>query len=438
MEKVYWHTVDGETALSLLGSSWEGLDEEEARRRLREYGPNRIEEGEKLSPLGIFLNQFRDFMVLVLLAATLISGLLGEYTDAVAIIAIIILNGMLGFVQEYRAEKSLASLRELTAPTAHVLRRGKKWVVPAADLVPGDVVFLEAGDRVPADLRLLQGQGLEIEESSLTGESLPVQKMFEPLEEEHLSLGDRRNMAYMGTLVTRGKALAVVTATGMQTEMGLIADLIQQSEDTQTPLQRRLDQLGKVLVWVALGVTALVVVIGISRGHGVYDMFLAGVSLAVAVIPEGLPAIVTIALALGVQRMIRRRAIVRRLPAVETLGCATVICSDKTGTLTQNKMTVQELWVSGTRLRVSGAGYAPAGEFFKGDKAVDPKTHADLRRMLEIAVLCNNSELIEDANTPEGWTIQGDPTEGALLVLGAKADLWSDVLAAQYEKVLEN
>ncbi|MCL6575929.1 calcium-translocating P-type ATPase, SERCA-type [Kyrpidia sp.] len=438
MEKVYWHTVDGETALALLGSSSEGLDEEEAGRRLREYGPNRIEEGKKLSPLGIFLNQFRDFMVLVLLAATLISGLLGEYTDAVAIIAIIIVNGILGFVQEFRAEKSLASLRELTAPTAHVLRGGKKWIIPAADLVPGDIVFLEAGDRVPADLRLLQGQGLEIEESSLTGESVPVRKTFGPLEEEHLSLGDRKNMAYMGTLVTRGKAMAVVIATGMQTEMGLIADLIQQSEDTQTPLQRRLDQLGKILVWVALGVTALVVVIGISRGHDVYNMFLAGVSLAVAVIPEGLPAIVTIALALGVQRMIRRRAIVRRLPAVETLGCATVICSDKTGTLTQNKMTVQGLWVGGTRLAVSGVGYTPEGKFFKGEHVVNPKTHPDLKKLLEIAVLCNNSELIEEPKAPEGWTIHGDPTEGALLVLAGKADIWSDVLAAKYEKVLEN
>ncbi|MBX6394139.1 MAG: calcium-translocating P-type ATPase, SERCA-type [Alicyclobacillaceae bacterium] len=438
MEKIYWHTVDAETALSLLGSSWDGLSEEEVERRLREFGPNRIEEGKKISPLGIFLHQFRDFMVLVLLAATLISGLLGEYTDAVAIIAIIIVNGILGFLQEYRAEKSLASLRELTAPVAHVLRGGKKWLVPAADLVPGDVVFLEAGDRVPADLRLLQGQGLEIEESSLTGESVPAGKIFEPLDEEHLNLGDRRNMAYMGTLVTRGKAMAVVVATGMKTEMGLIADLIQQSEEVQTPLQRRLDQLGKILVWVALGITALVVVIGILEGHGVYDMFLAGVSLAVAVIPEGLPAIVTIALALGVQRMIRRRAIVRRLPAVETLGCATVICSDKTGTLTQNKMTVQAVWAAGRQIRVTGAGYVPAGEFLKENKAVDPKKDPDLLRLLEIAVLCNNSELTEDETSPEGWTIHGDPTEGALHVLAAKGDVWSDVLASHYEKVLEN
>lgn len=438
MEKIVWHTVDAATALSLLGSSPDGLSEEEAERRLREFGPNRIEEGKKISPLGIFLHQFRDFMVLVLLAATLISGLLGEYTDAVAIIAIIVLNGILGFLQEYRAEKSLASLRELTAPTARVLREGRKWVIPAADLVPGDIVFLEAGDRVPADLRLLQGQGLEIEESSLTGESVPVAKQFEALPEEHLGLGDRRNMAYMGTLVTRGKAMAVVVATGMQTEMGWIADLIQQSEEVQTPLQNRLDQMGKILVWVALGVTALVVIVGILHGQGVYEMFLAGVSLAVAVIPEGLPAIVTIALALGVQRMIRRRAIVRRLPAVETLGCATVICSDKTGTLTQNKMTVRQLWASGDRIEVTGIGYAPRGEFLRGQQAVDPKRDPGLRRLFEIAVLCNNSELVEDERAAEGWVIHGDPTEGALLVAAAKADLWADVLGSHYEKVLEN
>lgn len=400
-----------------------GLTLQETEQRRERYGENRLSEGEQISLLSLFFTQFRDFMVLVLMAATLISGLLGEYTDAITIIAIIIVNGILGFLQEVRAERSLASLKELAAPTAHAIRDGQKVTIPAIDLVPGDIVMLESGDRVPADLRLLRTQALEVEESSLTGESMPVPKITETIEDIHASLGDRRNMAYMGTMVTRGKGIGVVVATGMDTEMGLIADLIQTAEDSETPLQRRLEQLGRILVYIALAITAVVVITGILRGHGIYEMFLAGVSLAVAAIPEGLPAIVTIALALGVQRMIKRRAIVRKLPSVETLGCATVICSDKTGTLTQNMMTVQQVWVGGRLYDVTGSGFQPEGDFKLSGKKVDPLRHGDLKRLLEIGVLCNNAELAGDRDSKNGWKVYGDPTEGALLVLASKAGI---------------
>ncbi|BCJ85115.1 calcium-translocating P-type ATPase, SERCA-type [Effusibacillus dendaii] len=432
MQKTNWHSLGTAECLQLLDTSVNGLTTEEAEQRRLRYGENRLSEGEKVSLLTLFLNQFRDFMVLVLMAATLISGLLGEYTDAITIIAIIIVNGILGFFQEVRAEKSLASLKQLAAPSAHTVRDGKKVTLPAVELVPGDIVFLEGGDRVPADVRLLRCQSFEVEESSLTGESVPTVKTIDPIDDPLAGLGDRRNMSYMGTMATRGKAVGVVTATGMDTEMGMIADLIHSAEDTETPLQRRLEQLGKVLVYVALLITAVVVITGILHGNGIYEMFLAGVSLAVAAIPEGLPAIVTIALALGVQRMIKRKAIVRKLPSVETLGCASVICSDKTGTLTQNMMTVQQVWVSGQFYDVTGNGWDPTGGFQLSGKKTDPLKRLDLRRFLEIAVLCNNAEL--SLEKPSGkqdsrWQVAGDPTEGALLVMAAKANISPGTLA---------
>ncbi|PWK12809.1 calcium-translocating P-type ATPase, SERCA-type [Tumebacillus permanentifrigoris] len=438
MQKKLWHTMDVQDVLQLLSVSPKGLANAEADKRREQVGENRLNEAEQTSLLTLFFNQFRDFMVLVLLAATLVSGLLGEHADAITIIAIIIVNGILGFFQELRAEKSLASLKQLTAPTATVLRDGKKVSVPALDLVPGDILFLEAGDRVPADVRVLDSASLEAEESALTGESLPVQKLNAPVVDGNATLGDRKNMCYMGTLITRGKGTAVVCETGMHTEMGLIADLIQTAEDTETPLQRRLEQLGKILVYVALGITAVVVATGVFHGNSLYTMFLAGVSLAVAAIPEGLPAIVTVALALGVQRMIKRKAIVRKLPSVETLGCATVICSDKTGTLTQNKMTVQRVFVGGQFYDISGTGYNPDGEFLFGGKAIDPHRRTDLKRLLEVSVLCNNALLTQDtAKKHPDWMIQGDPTEGALMVLGAKAGLRGEEMDAAQPRIDE-
>ncbi|MBX5435920.1 MAG: calcium-translocating P-type ATPase, SERCA-type [Alicyclobacillaceae bacterium] len=432
-----WHSLAAKDCLALLESSPQGLSEDEVAERRRRYGPNQLVEGRKVSLLTVFLNQFRDFMIVVLIVATLISGLLGEYTDAITIIAIIILNGVLGFVQEVRAERSLAALKELTAPVARVRRVGVVQTVPARELVPGDVILLEGGDRVPADGRILHASGLDVEESALTGESVPVTKQAGAYVDPVSNLGDRVNMVYMGTLVTRGKAEVLVTATGMNTEMGKIAGMMQESEETLTPLQKRLDQLGKVLVWLALGITLLVVVTGVLHGQPLYHMFLAGVSLAVAAIPEGLPAIVTIALALGVQRMIKRNAIVRKLPSVETLGCATVICSDKTGTLTQNRMTVQRVWADGEWFRVSGSGYDPVGEFVLGDQPIQPLRRPALKAVVEIGALCNNAQLtaVPAEEGGERWQAQGDPTEAALLVMAKKAGFEQE--AAGFERIDE-
>lgn len=427
-----WHTVTSETALNMFRVKKEyGLSDKQVEQHLEHYGPNQLVQKKAISPISLFLNQFKDFMIIVLLVATLISGLLGEYTDAVTIIAIVIINAILGFVQEFRAEKSLQALKEMTAPNAKVIRNGRLSIIHAADVVPGDIVILEAGDRVPADIRLIESNELYTEESALTGESVPVSKKVDTIHEDNLPLGDQKNIAFMGTLIARGTGNGVVIATGMATEMGKIADLIQTTDEAETPLQRRLEQLGKILVFLALGLTAMVVVAGILHGQNAYNMFLAGVSLAVAAIPEGLPAIVTVSLALGVQRMIKRKAIVRKLPSVETLGCATVICSDKTGTLTQNKMTVTNIWIGGKDITVTGTGYKPNGSFINGTYEMNPVRNPFLSKLLEVGVLCNNANLISEIEKEKGllkkssttWSIQGDPTEGALLVLGKKAGL---------------
>lgn len=331
-----WHRMTAAQALETLRvEPAHGLLAKESARRLDEVGPNVLASAERVPWWRMVIAQFQDFMVLVLLAATAISYGMGETADAITIVVIVIINAVLGFLQEYRAEQSLEALKQLTAPTARVMRDGQEAQIAAAGLVPGDILLLEAGDKLPADGRLLEATGLEIEEAALTGESLPVRKSPAWVTEDEAGLGDRRNMVYMGTTVTRGRATAVVVQTGMTTEMGRIAGLMQEVENEETPLQRRLEQLGRWLVLACLGVCALVVVVGMLSvksltGPEVTRLFLAGVSLAVAAIPEGLPAIVTVALALGVQRMIKRNAIVRKLQAVETLGCATVICSDNT------------------------------------------------------------------------------------------------------------
>ncbi len=435
-----------------------GLSGETAAERRQESGYNELSEGKTVSPLTLLLNQFKDFMVLVLMGATLVSGLLGEYLDAITIIAIILLNGVLGFVQEFRAERSLRALKQLSAPSAKVLRDGKQEVIPARMLVPGDIVLLESGDRVPADVRWLECSALYAEESALTGESLPVSKHAEAIHAEELPLGDQKNIGFMGTMVTRGTGKALVVRTGMDTEMGKIADLIQNTESQETPLQHRLEQLGKILIYVSLGLTIVVVLAGILHGQPAAAMFLAGVSLAVAAIPEGLPAIVTIALALGVQRMIKRKAIVRKLPSVETLGCASVICSDKTGTLTQNKMTVTRIWNAGRSLEVTGEGYAPSGHVLQKGKPVDLKADQSLRRLLQIGALCSNAEIVETfpgemrgkrkgkekgedtekaLKSQSVWELKGDPTEGALVALSSKMGLTAQSLAVTYAREQE-
>ena len=320
--------------------------------------------------LLLFFSQFKDFMVLVLLAATLLSGILGEYMDAIAIIAIVVINACLGFYQERRAEKSLQALKELSAPHVHALREGQWVKIPSKEIVPGDMLKFSSGDRIGADIRLVDVSSLEIEESALTGESLPVQRC--PILYQR-KFRDWRygEYGFYGNDGDKRKWVGVVVGTGMKTAMGQIADLLQSAESMVTPLQRRLEQLGKILIVTALFLTALVVLVGVLQGNDLYTMILAGVSLAVAAIPEGLPAIVTVALSLGVQRMIKQKAIVRKLPAVETLGCASVICSDKTGTMTQNEMTVTHLWSGGQTWTVDGVGYEPRGSFYKKENNRD-------------------------------------------------------------------
>ncbi|SDM95080.1 Ca2+-transporting ATPase [Paenibacillus sp. yr247] len=451
MSQNKWYQLTSEEVLqSQQVSAQQGLPWEEAWKRQAEVGRNELSEGQRVSPITLLLNQFKDFMVLVLLGATLISGLLGEYLDAITIVVIIVMNGILGFTQEFRAERSLRALKELSAPNANVWREGAVHQIPARDLVPGDIILLESGDRVPADVRFLETNGIYIEESALTGESVAVSKQTSVIPNDEVPLGDQRNLGFMGTMVSRGTAKAVVVRIGMSTEMGKIADLIQNTESMETPLQHRLEQLGKILIIVAIALTILVVVAGIMHGQPPYAMFLAGVSLAVAAIPEGLPAIVTIALALGVQRMIKRKAIVRKLPSVETLGCASVICSDKTGTLTQNKMTVTHLWVGGDVLEVTGDGYAPVGNIQLGGQNADILKNPSLSRLLQVSVLCNNATLYEEKQElkrkkgkdgKEGivsvWNIKGDPTEGALVVLSAKSGITQESLSEKYKRIAE-
>ena len=411
-----------------------GLSEQEAEGRLKKLGPNELQEAKRPSALLVFLAQFKDFMVLVLFGATIISAFLGEYIDSIAIVAIVIINGVLGFFQERKAEKSLEALKELAAPQVTVLRNGKWMKIPSKALVLGDIIKFSSGDRIGADIRLVEASSLYIEESALTGESVPVQKKVEALGGQNVAIGDQKNMAFMGTMITRGSGAGVVVATGMNTAMGQIANLLQNAEQMETPLQRRLEQLGKILIVVALILTALVVLAGVYQGNEVYHMFLAGVSLAVAAIPEGLPAIVTVALSLGVQRMIKKRAIVRKLPAVETLGCASVICSDKTGTMTQNKMMVTHMWSGGELWKVTGQGYEPTGSFMKEEKNIDPAATKSLYQLLTFGCLCNHANIIKKKKT---YVLDGDPTEGALVAAAMKAGISREELKGKFEIIHE-
>ena len=423
----------------------EGLSAQEARRRLEKCGPNALKEREQTPAWKRFAAQFKDFMVLTLLAATAISVFLGEYADAATILVIVFFNAALGFVQEYRAEKSLDALKKLSAPLAHVLRDGASRKIEARAVVPGDILLVEAGDKICADCRVLEAQSLEAEESALTGESVPARKSAAPLLTEKRALGDHANMLYAGTIVTAGRGKAVVCRTGMDTEIGKIAQFLQQKKEEVTPLERRLDQLGKKLVTCCLAICLLVVAIGVAKGEPLFIMCMAGISLAVAAIPEGLPAIVTVALALGVQRMIRRNAIVRKLPAVETLGCVNVICSDKTGTLTQNQMTVRRVFTFGQSYDVTGSGYDIKGEFLGLRAAAGERSDAPLEACLKASVLCNNSSLRRNDVKISGhwrgktaqWTVAGDPTEGAMIVAAAKRNVWREPLEKEYARVQE-
>lgn len=413
-----------------------GLSDDVAEQRLREFGPNRLEEEGRVSPWRQFASQFTGFIILVLIGAAVVSGLLGEWLDALAILVIVVLNAVLGFIQEYRAERALEALKKMAAPLARVVRGGEVRSIPSEEVVPGDILALEMGDLVPADARLLVDNLLKVDEASLTGESIPAKKSARFAADENAPLADRRNMVYFGTVVTYGKAKGVVTDTGMGTELGRIAHLVQTMGREITPLQRELDRVGRLLVYGCLLIVAIVFALGLWRGVPLVEMFLTAVTLAVAAIPEGLPAVVTIALALGVRRMVQRNALIRKLPSVETLGSATVICTDKTGTLTQSEMTVRKIGFLGRVIDVTGGGYEPEGDFQLDGRSVGHEDR-DLQVALKIAVLCNNASLKQKGNGDASWHIIGDPTEGALLTLAAKAGLWRADLEKVYTLLAE-
>ncbi len=429
-----WHSQSIEDVSRDLGADPEkGLSSEEVARRLAQHGSNLLPERGATSPWKLFADQFRSLVIGVLVGAAIVSGLLGEWGDAIAILAIVLLNGVLGFVQEHRAERALRALRKLATPSSRVLRDGVLREVPAQDLVPGDVVHVEAGDHVPADARLVRSHGLRTQEAARTGESVPVEKTSAPVGSsgEVVAVGDRRSMIFLGTSAVAGRGVSMIVATGPDTELGKVAGLLERAGERETPLQRRLDRFASWLVYACLVIVSVVFVLGLVRGVPLLEMFLTAVSLAVAAVPEGLPAVVTIALALGVQRMVRRHVLIRKLPSVETLGCTSVICSDKTGTLTQNEMTVRALVVGNREIRVTGDGYAPRGEFHSSEGRLEPTSDAELLLALRIGALCNGASLAP------GGGIVGDPTEVALLVAAAKAGLARESLAREMPLVAE-
>ncbi|MFH1183774.1 MAG: cation-translocating P-type ATPase [Chloroflexota bacterium] len=457
IEQTAWHALHIDQVLNDLQVHETGVTAQEAAERLRRFGPNQLEAARPVGFLATLWEQLNNFVVLLLIGASAVSALLGEWVDAGAILAIVVLNTVLGIVQERRAEQALAALKRLAAPDAQVMRDGHRMVIPARDLVPGDVVYLEAGNYVPADLRLAEAVNLRIEEASLTGESLPVQKNSAGVLERNVPLGDRKNTAFMGTLVSYGRGRGVVTSTGMNTQLGLIASMLQNVEEEITPLQRRLDQLGRSLSYAALLLVAVVFIVALinntqigtlfaapllyfsENAREITEVFIIAVSLAIAAVPEGLPAVVTISLALGMREMIRRHALIRKLASVETLGSATVICSDKTGTLTQNEMTVTRLWADGRLLEITGTGYAPLGEFRERGRVIDMAEYPGARTALWLGVLNNDAEL-EAVDLEEGektFRIVGDPTEGALLVAAAKGGAYRVEMKKAYPRESE-
>lgn len=435
MEDKLWHKLTIGQVISDFQSDLDnGLTQAEVNRRLQEHGFNELEAKQGRTIWQMFFAQFKDFMVLVLLVASIVSLFVGEVADALIIITIVILNALLGVYQEARAEKSLEALKRMAAPTSKVLRDGKQETVPSRLLVPGDIINLEAGDYVPADIRLLQSFNLKIEEASFTGESVPAEKDIKAIDQD-VPLGDRKNMSFMTTIVTYGRGKGIVVATGMRTEIGKIAEMLQQYQEQNTPLQRKLEEFGKILGIGSLAICGVVFAIGLLRGEPLLDMFMTSVSLAVAAIPEGLPSVVTIVLALGMQRMIKKNAVVKKLHAVETLGSTTVICSDKTGTLTQNQMTVTTVYAGDKLYSVTGDGYTPEGSFSADGSVVQPEQQLDLQLLLKGSALCNDARLQQ--NEDSVWRIVGDPTEGALVVAAAKAGYTRKQLESDYPRFQE-
>ncbi len=429
-----YYSLSPSQVLEILETGASGLSPSQAQERLERQGPNELAPPPKISPLVIFLRQFQNLLILILIAATGISLFLGEHLDAYVILVIILACTVLGFIQEYRAEQAAAALQKLAAPTALVLRGGQELTIPARDVVPGDVLVLHTGDRVAADGRVLTAVNLQADESLLTGESTAVAKGVDPDPRPLLPIADQKGMVFAGTVITYGRGRAVVTATGMDTEFGRIARLLGEMPPEKTPLERRMASIGLVLSVICLTVSAGAMVLGVIRGHHWLEMLIWGISLAVAAVPEALPAVVTGALAIGTTRMARHRAIVKRLPAVEAMGCTTVICTDKTGTLTKNEMTVRRLFLEGREVQVSGLGYRPEGTFSREGNGFPAVEDPVLQMAARVGLLCNDA-LLQEA---EGvWSIQGDPTEGALVVLGRKAGLDPEALGREFPRVAE-
>ncbi len=435
--KINWYTrtVKDVTQYFNVDSS-KGLSSKEVKTRLEKFGPNQLKESKGRTVWDMFFDQFKEVLVLILLISVIISIFLGEAGDAIVIAVILVLNATLGVVQEFKAEKSLAALKKMTVPDALVMRNGKPTKIKSNQLVPGDIVLLEAGDRIPADLRLFKVTDIKVQEAILTGESEPVEKNSNALEQDKIPLGDRKNMAFMGTTIIAGRGEGIVVATGMDTEMGEIAGMLEEGKREPTPLQKKLNIMGKKLGLLILMIVAIIILLGCIRGIEFFDMFLIGISLAVAAVPEGLPAVVTIVLALGVQRMIKKNVIIRQLPAVETLGATTVICSDKTGTLTQNQMTVKILALPDKTIEVEGEGYQPFGQFYHSGRTIQPSDDLTISLLLKGAVLCNNAILQQNSDNQQ-WEIIGDPTEGALVVTSAKAGYQKKGLENEYPRIKE-
>jgi len=426
-----WHSQSTKNVFELLETQLNGLSKEDATNRFAQYGPNRLPEPKARGPLLRFFYQFHNVLIYVLIAAGAVTAMLGHWVDASVIFAVVLINAVIGFVQEGKAEQALKAIRQMLSPNAMVMRDGKQMTIRAEELVPGDIVLMQSGDKVPADLRLFRVKGLQIQEAALTGESMAVEKITEPVAEESV-IGDRCCMAYSGTLVTHGQGRGVVVATGAQTELGHISTLVAGVESVTTPLLRQMAQFGHWLTVAILVIAVAAFAFGVLlHDYAIDQMFLASVSLAVAAIPEGLPAIMTITLAIGVQRMAQRNAIIRKLPAVETLGAVSVICSDKTGTLTRNEMTVRTISTAANFFELSGTGYDPHGAISLDNRDLLLEERPLLRELIRAAVLCNDASL-EQTNTE--WLVHGDPMEGALLIAGLKAGLDIEAEAKQYPR----
>ncbi|MGA1791777.1 MAG: calcium-translocating P-type ATPase, SERCA-type [bacterium] len=429
-----WHQIKIDETLSILETTPDGLNAEEVLHRRSLHGPNQIKITRKISPLFIFLKQFKDFLIIILLLATIVSLMIGETLDGMVILGIVLLCALLGFIQEFRSEKAVEALKKMASPTARVIRGGEEHMIPAEEIVPGDIISLQAGDLVPADARISEASNLTMDESVLTGESTPVSKNTDPLSKSDTPLGDRKNILFASTIVNRGRGKGVVVATAMHTEFGKIAGMLQEVKSEKTPLEEQMGVIGKWLGIICVAVCMIALLLGVMRGYPLLEMFIWGVSLAVAAVPEALPAVVTSALAIGVQKMARQKAIVKRLAAVETLGCTTIICTDKTGTLTKNEMTIQEIWADNNHFRISGVGYRPDGGIMKDGRPVDPESYPVLKRLLGLGVLCNDAILQERGGE---WALIGDPTEGALIVAGVKGRVDYEGLRRELPRVGE-